>query len=96
MDVNPKTKEENLHLHIHLAGIGACPLLFQNGVRKNPIKIEGLKSEVSHNMNTYRFQLKIMHQSKHQEDLRLNEKLIDAKTEIIEMLELSEKILRQP
>ena len=39
----------------------------------------------------YRFQLKIMHQSKHQEDLRLNEKLIDAKTEIIEMLELSEK-----
>lgn len=42
-------------------------------------------------MNTYRFQLKIMHQSKHQEDLRLNEKLIDAKTEIIEMLELSEK-----
>lgn len=39
----------------------------------------------------YRFQLKITYQSKHQEDLNLNEKLIDAKTEMIEMLELSDK-----
>ena len=42
-------------------------------------------------MNMYRFQLKIMYQSKHQEDLTLNEKLIDAKTEMIQMLELPNK-----
>lgn len=89
----PKDQVENLHLHIHLAGIEQRALFcFQNGIRKNPIKIEGLKSEVSqHNMNMYRFQLKIMYQSKHQEDLTLNEKLIDAQTEMIQMLELSNK-----
>lgn len=39
----------------------------------------------------YRFQLKITYQPKHQEDLKLNEKLIDAKTEMREMSELSDK-----
>ena len=39
----------------------------------------------------YRFQLKITYQHKHQEDLKLNEKLIDAKTEMREMLELFDK-----
>ena len=39
----------------------------------------------------YRFQLKITYQPKHQEDLKLNEKLIDAKTEMREILELSDK-----
>ena len=39
----------------------------------------------------YRFQLKITYQPKHQEDLKLNEKLIDAKTEMREMLELFDK-----
>ena len=89
----PKDQVENLHLHIHLAGIEWHALFcFQNGIRKNPIKIEGLKYEVSqHDMNMYRFQLKITYQSKHWEDLKLNEKLIDAKTEMIEMLELSDK-----
>ena len=89
----PKDQVEDLNLHIHLAGIGGHALFcFQNGIRKNPIKIEGLQSEVSqHNINMYRFQLKIMYQCKHQEDLTLNEKLIDAKTEMIQMLELPNK-----
>ena len=39
----------------------------------------------------YRFQLKITYQPKHREDLKLNEKLIDAKTEMREILELSDK-----
>lgn len=82
---------------VGVGGVQPLPFL-RKQCHKKPAKTEGLHKIQSHNMifKMSKFQLKIIHHTQNQEDLKLNEKRrsTDANPVMIQMLKVSDKAFK--
>lgn len=94
MKIPPTRYQQRLDGHrgnIHLAVMRKCLLFPQKNKCQRKI-VKWQSTVLKQNAEIIRFALKITHHTKSKEDLKMNLKLlIDVNTEMVEMLELSDK-----